>query len=100
MRSSYSGHAGAREEAADVREVLAFRRRLGLPRTERCRVLSPGDKARVDTDWGGVVLVTIGPPLTPEEGREIGGDGFHVTYEEGDREGTGGRHRRGALKPE
>ena len=59
----------------------------------------PGDKARVNTDWGGVVLVTVGPRLDPDEGKEIGGDGFHVTYEEGDMEGTGGRYRFRELKP-
>lgn len=58
-----------------------------------------GDKARVNTDWGGVVLVTIGPRLSPDEGKEIGGDGFHVTYDEGDRAGTAGRHRCSELKP-
>jgi len=48
---------------------------------------------------GGAILVTIGPRLDPEDAREIGGDGFHVTYEEGDKEGTGGRHRLRELTP-
>jgi hypothetical protein len=57
-----------------------------------------GDKARVEID-GKSILVTLSARLAPDEGKEIGGDGFHVTYEEGDKEGSGGRHRYSELKP-
>lgn len=59
---------------------------------------SEGDKARVEID-GVAILVTIGPRLAPDDAREIGGDGHHVTYEEGDKAGLGGSHQRGELKP-
>lgn len=61
-------------------------------------MVTTGDKARVEVD-GEAILVTVGPRLSPQEGREIGGDGHHVTYEEGDKEGTGGSHRFGELQP-
>jgi|GEM_PF-6158773 len=61
-------------------------------------MFATGDKAQVDTGWGGVVLVTLGPQLNPDEAKEIGGDGFWVTYETGIREGTTGRHRFHELK--
>jgi hypothetical protein len=58
----------------------------------------PGDKARVEID-GEAILVTIGGRLDPETAAELGSDGHHVTYEQGDKEGTVGRHRQGELKP-
>lgn len=58
---------------------------------------SPGDKYHVDID-GEAILVTLVAPLSPDDARKLGRDGFHVTYEEGDKEGTGGSHRRSELK--
>jgi len=57
-----------------------------------------GDKARVELE-SGPVTVTLGPRALPDEARDHGGDGFWVTYDEGDREGLGGFHRDHELKP-
>jgi hypothetical protein len=58
-----------------------------------------GDKARVELESAELVTVTLGPRASPDEASEHNGDGWWVTYDDGEREGLGGFARDHELKP-